>query len=151
MTEAETYNDYNPIKCKIMHFGYNGNKFNYTMMSHDEEVAFEKVEEEKDLSIFFYPTLIFSKHAAKCAAKRNSLLGRIKRAFTEIDKDILIPIYKTLVRYSTELQNWYQLEGILIIQGTRIKLLWTSARGAVCHLISGQALRNHTDNFKINF
>ncbi len=23
-------------------------------------------------------------------------------------------------------------------------------RGAVCHLTSGQALRNHTDNFKIN-
>ncbi len=44
--------NFNPAKCKITHFGYNNNKFNYTMTPNDEEVAPEKVEEEKDLGVF---------------------------------------------------------------------------------------------------
>ncbi len=61
----------------------------------------EKVEEEKDPSVFFHPTLKSSKHAAKCVARVNSLLGIIMRRFSEIDKDILMYLsksVKTLVR-----------------------------------------------------
>ncbi len=39
---------------------------------------------------------------------------------------------------------------MLPIRWTRNKLLQTSAQGAVCHLTSGQALTNHTNNFYIN-
>jgi len=40
-------------KCKIMHFGKNNPKINYTMKSYDseEQIQIEKTESERDLGI----------------------------------------------------------------------------------------------------
>jgi hypothetical protein len=42
----------------------------------------EIIKEETDLGVLFDPSLKFSAHIAKCAAKANSLLGLIKRTFS---------------------------------------------------------------------
>ena len=57
-----------------------------------------KIEEEKDLGIIFDQTLKFSIHVAKCASRANNIVGIIKRTFTQLDKDMFLTLYKTMVR-----------------------------------------------------
>ena len=54
--------------------------------------------EEKDLGIIVDNKLSFKAHINNSANKANRILGMIRRTFTHLDKDILNPLYKCLVR-----------------------------------------------------
>jgi len=58
----------------------------------------DKVTEEKDLGIVIINNLKVSKHCSQAYAKANKLLGVISRTIVYKTSDILLQLYKSLVR-----------------------------------------------------
>jgi hypothetical protein len=81
-------------KCKLIHYGRNNLEFDYFMDGHKVEA----VNEERDLGVTFDGSLKFSIHIRNIVNKANSRLGIIKRNFSNISKEVLLPLYKSLVR-----------------------------------------------------
>jgi ribonuclease P/MRP protein subunit RPP40 len=91
-------------KCKVMHLGSKNAAMDYFM----EGRKLEKVKEEKDLGILVNNTFKVSSQCVKAAKKANQILGLIKRTITCKKKDILLKLYKSLVRPHLEycIQAW---------------------------------------------
>ncbi|KAK4305922.1 hypothetical protein Pmani_022196 [Petrolisthes manimaculis] len=85
---------FNASKCKIMHIGHDNQGNDYQLGG----VTLQKSSTENDLGITISSDLKSSAHVAKVAAKANSRLGIIKRNFTVLDKEIILPLYLSLVR-----------------------------------------------------
>ena len=87
-------------KCKIMHFGKNNPRINYTMKDYDsnEIIVKEKTDSERDLGIQVSANLKFNAQVSKSACKANSMLGMLKRTFVTRNKDIWKKLYTTYVR-----------------------------------------------------
>ena len=95
---------FNEDKCKVLHVGEKKPCYDYLMKGKKLEV----VSEENDLGVIMSNNMSFSKQVAKAAAKANGTLGMIKRAFSYIDKDSLLVLYKSFVRPHLEycVQAW---------------------------------------------
>ena len=85
---------FNVDKCKTMHVGHHNRRADY----HLNQRQLQKTTQEPDLGIIVSANLKSSMHVSKVAAKANSRLGIIKRNFTVLSKDILMPLYLSLVR-----------------------------------------------------
>ena len=97
--------NFNEEKCKAKgHFGRNNPDHTYPMNG----AALAATEKEKDLGVMITPDLKASEQVARAAAAANSMLGRIEKTFTCMDKEMFLPIYKTLVRPRMEhaIQAW---------------------------------------------
>jgi hypothetical protein len=135
---------FNASKCKIMHFGCNNNQYKYYMSSERQaNTQIEIIKEEKDLGVIFDPSLKFSAHIAKCAAKANSMLGLINRTFSFIDKEMFLTLYKTLVRPHMEYASsvWYPWlkKDIKILE--RVQKRATKIMDSIKHLSYSDRLR----------
>ena len=93
---------FNVVKCKTMHIGYHNDKHIYQMGSGDSRMDLNQVTSEKDLGITLQDGLQFTKHLADKVKKANSILCLIHRRFQYIDIDMLIHLYKALVRPHVE-------------------------------------------------
>lgn len=95
---------FNTEKSKIMHFGFNNKEVGYVLGNQRLSV----VNEERDLGVLVEKSLKSSKQCAKAAAAANAVLGMIKRTFLCKDKDLLLQLYKSLVRPKLEysVQAW---------------------------------------------
>ena len=87
-------------KCKIMHFGKNNPKINYTMKSYDseEQIQIEKTESERDLGIQVQANLKYDAQVSKSASKAKSMLGMLKRTIVTRNIGIWKKLYTTYVR-----------------------------------------------------
>jgi hypothetical protein len=85
---------FNLDKCKVIHYCKNNPKAEYKLG--DQNLGTDS--EEKDLGVLFNQDLSFNCHISKIINKANSRVGLIKRCFSNIDKEIFLPIYKALVR-----------------------------------------------------
>jgi len=85
---------FNIDKCKVMHFRCKNTLFSYQL----EGKCLEKVLEEKDLGIIISNDLKVSKRCTEAYAKANKMLGVIKRTIVYKTTDILLQLYKSLVR-----------------------------------------------------
>lgn len=87
-----------------MHLGAKNPAYNYSMGGS----ALVETTREKDLGVIVTPDLKSADQVTKAAAAANSMLGRVKRTFTYMDKEMFLPIYKTLVRPRMEhaIQAW---------------------------------------------
>ena len=56
------------------------------------------VREEKDLGVIVGEKLKFDTHTVTQANKANKVLGIIRRTFDNLDEDMLVLLYKSLVR-----------------------------------------------------
>ena len=90
--------EFNAKKCEIMHFGRKNQKYDYTL----NDAVLTKKDEVKDLGIIVTPNLKPSTHVARIAAKANSMLGRVKRAFTFMYNHMLNNLYPSLIRSAME-------------------------------------------------
>ena len=61
-------------------------------------VALQSIDEEKDLGVVVHKSLKPSRHIAESVKKANRKLGIISRCFSYKEKEILLPLYKSLVR-----------------------------------------------------
>ena len=95
---------FNAYKCKVLHFGHNNGQVHYVM---DGNIL-ESVEEERDLVVIIQEDLKVDKQCAKAAKTANSVLGMIWRSFINKGVDIILPLYKSLVRPRLEycVQAW---------------------------------------------
>jgi hypothetical protein len=95
---------FNVDKCKVMHIGLNNSKANYEMNGK----YLEEVTEERDLGVIFQNDLKCSRQCLKAVNTANKVLGMIKRSFSVRDKDVILQLYKSLVRPHLEysIQAW---------------------------------------------
>src|SRR5215469_12287375 len=99
--------NYNADKCKIIHFGSRNEGHNYFI----EGSILQAANEEKDLGVTVDSTLKLSKQCAEAVKKANKMLGYIARNFEYKSKNVILPLYKSLVRPHLEyaVQLWSPL------------------------------------------
>lgn len=85
---------FNAKKCKVMHLGISNREGTYSM----EGIELERIAEEKDLVVYVDQNFKFGKQCTKAAAKGNQILGLIARTFVSRKKEVIMSLYKTLVR-----------------------------------------------------
>jgi ribonuclease P/MRP protein subunit RPP40 len=109
LTKLETWSklwqmEFNTSKCKVMHLGKNNCKEVYKL----DGVILDEVREERDLGIIISDNLKVGEQCAKAAKKGNQILGLISRTFVSRDKEVIVKLYKSLVRPHLEycIQAW---------------------------------------------
>ncbi|PIK38302.1 hypothetical protein BSL78_24867 [Apostichopus japonicus] len=87
-----------------MHIGSSNHKFTYNLNG----VELQEVSVERDLGIYIDSSLQPSKHCLEAAKRGNRVLGMIKRNFSFLKEDIVVRLYKQLVRPHLEyaVQAW---------------------------------------------
>uniref|UniRef100_A0A674KBD5 Reverse transcriptase domain-containing protein n=1 Tax=Terrapene triunguis TaxID=2587831 RepID=A0A674KBD5_9SAUR len=94
-------------KCKVMHLGMNNKNFSYKLGTH----RLEATEEEKDLGVLIDRRMTMSRQCDMAVKKANAILGCIRQGISSRDKEVLLPLYKALVRPHLEycVQFWSPL------------------------------------------
>ncbi len=95
---------FNVKKCHILRMGTNKLKYNYEMSGEN----LGSVHCVKGLRVTIKSSLKFSQQCKEAAGKANRMLGFIKRNFFFKNKDIILPLYNSLVRSHLEyaVQFW---------------------------------------------
>ena len=92
-------------KCKVLHLGKHNPKHVYYL----DQVQLPETNTEKDLGVLVDSDLNWTQHIQKSISKARSLIGWTCRNVISRDKDVLLNIYKNLVRphleYCTQLWN----------------------------------------------
>ena len=95
---------FNNDECKVLHFGINNVKSEYTL----GDQVLESVTMERDLGILIQDNLKVSEQCAKVVKTCNRILGMIKRSFTYRSPCMIVTLYKSLIRPHLEycVQAW---------------------------------------------
>jgi len=95
---------FNADKCKVMHFGYNNTEADYKIYDKNLDVT----KEERDLGIIIQNDLKCRLQCIKAVNTANIVLGMIRRSFVCKDREIILQLYKSLVRPHLEycVQAW---------------------------------------------
>jgi hypothetical protein len=114
---------FNTNKCKVMHFGRKNTRAVYSLG--DQQL--EEVEQEKDLGVIIQKDLKVSEQCVKAVKTANRVLGMIKRAFTYKTKEVVLPLYRSLVRPHLEycVQAWrpHFQKDINLIEGVQKRVI----------------------------
>jgi len=89
---------FNTGKCVVVHFGYSNKQFDYYMDNQKLDV----VKEAKDLGITITCTLKPATQCQQAYAKASRALGLIARTISYKSPEVLLKLYKTLVRPHAE-------------------------------------------------
>ena len=90
---------FHPSKCYYITIGqHNEEGFTYSMIEDGKKFDMTKVSEMKDIGVTVDSELKFDKHINTKIETANKILGIIRRSFIYLDADILLPLYKALVR-----------------------------------------------------
>ena len=84
----------NADKCGVMHFRFHNLGHTYRMGN----VDLKETTEEKDLGVMVHKSLKVSQQCAAAAKKGNQALEMIKRNFAFRSREVIIKLYKSLVR-----------------------------------------------------
>ena len=103
---------FNKDKCKILHIGKKNPKNKYYVGTEQEKQELEETDLEKDLGVFIDPNLDFKKHIKNVVKKASYLSYKILKNFTYRDANILVPLFKTLIRPILEYGNTIWSNGI---------------------------------------
>ena len=81
-------------KCKCIHIGYGNVRKEYFMAN----TILGTSVKEKDLGVTVSADMTVSDQCGLAAAKGNQMLGLIRRNVTYMDKILIIPLYKAIVK-----------------------------------------------------
>ena len=114
---------FNVVKCKVMHCGRTNNGYKYAL----DGVELESVDEEKDLGVLISKDMKVAAQCHSAALKANRVLGMIKRTFVSRDTDMLVKLYKALVRphleYCIQAWNPHLVKDIAILENVQKRFL----------------------------
>ena len=96
---------FNCHKCKALHVGKHNCQYNYTIGKGDEKLTLEKTVKEKDLGVYIDPLLTFEEHINETIKKSNNMSHLISRSITYKTKEIMVPLFKSLIRPILEYAN----------------------------------------------
>ena len=103
---------FNKQKCKILHLGKNNPKHDYFIGDGTQRIILEETDLEKDLGVFLDPELDFKSHIKKTVQKASYTSFKILKNFTYRDSNILVPLFKSLVRPILEYGNTVWSNGL---------------------------------------
>ena len=87
---------FNESKCKVMHFGEKNQRYEYKLRADGANLS--TTDLERDLGVKFSSDMKWKHQVLTCASRANSILGRVKRAFSEIQPKTFKQLYTALVR-----------------------------------------------------
>ena len=96
---------FNSDKCKVLHMGKNNPKHKYYINNDNQQHELTETICEKDLGVHIDSNLNFHEHISKTASKARTLAGMINRTISFKTPEIMIPLYKALVRSVAEYAN----------------------------------------------
>jgi len=88
-------------KCNVLHLGFSHQQYIYYLSG----AAIQPVLSVRDLGVTIDHDLKFHEHTSLVTNKANRILGLIKRSFTCLDSDMLVRLYKSMVRPILEYAN----------------------------------------------
>jgi len=86
--------NFNVKKCKVMHIGKNNTEYKYTMSG----MELESTKAEKDLGVVMSLDLKSTDHCLQAYNKASRMLGTMGRTMKSRNPEILLSIYKSIVR-----------------------------------------------------
>ena len=92
---------FNNEKCKVLHLGKNNLGYEYKM----EGEPLASTEVEKDLGVHIDNKLSFEYHILDTVKRANKVVGMLSRYIEYKDKEIMVPLFKSLVRSILEYGN----------------------------------------------
>ncbi len=120
---------FNVDKCQVLQVGTRSKKFDYEMRG----VKLICVQCVKDLGVKIASNFKFSQQCIDAANKANRMLGFIKRNFSFKNKDVILPLYTSLVRpyleYAVQFWSPHHAKDIAKLEGVQ--------RRAVCPPLIG--------------
>ena len=95
---------FNSEKCNTMHFGHSNPQYMYNLDGN----PLNSSDAERDLGVLVSKNFKFGDHISKIASRANSIVGRIKRTFSYMDKEMFKSLFNTMVRPHLEycVQSW---------------------------------------------
>ena len=96
---------FNETKCKVLHLGQNNEGHAYYIGNGNNRIRLEVTELEKDLGVYVDKHLNFEEHINKITSKAASKCARILKNFSYRNKEVLVPIFKTIIRPILEYAN----------------------------------------------
>ena len=95
---------FNVDKCSVMHIGHNNMQSNYIMSNQQLPIT----DQQRDLGIIITKDLKWQTQTEKSCKTANRELGFIVRNFRYKNKELILPLYKSLVRPHLEhaVQFW---------------------------------------------
>ena len=106
---------FNRSKCKVMHFGKNNTKQEYSMGGQ----VLESSKQEKDLGVIIDDNLKPKLQCAKAAAKANMILGQLTRGLTWSDPENMNRLCQVYVRPHLELGGFRKLTTFKVFSCSR--------------------------------
>ena len=90
-------------KCKCIHIGHGNMDEEYKM-----DVVLGRTTQEKDLGVTFSADMKISEQCGIAASKENQILGLIRRTTMYKEKQLIVPLYKAIIRPHLEycIQTW---------------------------------------------
>ena len=91
-------------KCKCIHIGHGSMDEEYKL----GDVVLGRIAQERDLGVTFCADMKVSEQCQFAALKGNQILGLIRRTITYKEKQLIVPLYKAIVRPHLEycIQAW---------------------------------------------
>ena len=96
---------FNEAKCNVLHLGGNNPKNAYFIGDEGNRTQLAVTRLEKDLGVHIDETLSFNQHIEKVTKKAASRCAKILKNFTFRSRDVLLPIFKSILRPILEYAN----------------------------------------------
>src|SRR5579872_3623035 len=132
--------EFNVDKCKVIHFGRDNPNSVYAINDKTVKV----VTDERDLGVTVNQDLKVANQCAVAVKAANRTLGLIKRTFSSRSKDIIVALYKSLIRphleYCMSVWKPHYKKDIDLLEGVQRRALKT---------IDGFSILSYEDRVKV--